>query len=495
MSFIDDLTKIAQSDFGSGFVKYGAAIKYMQDTDKLADLEQKFKVGQDELLTTPEQLDKFTQEYIKKEGVTEPQDIEASKQLAKYLWYQEQSQANSRFYAPFITAFTSLGERGIQKANALTKELNLQLSHLEKQSGIPLVSAQIKSNIQSYETNKIKYNEMVNQVKRNQEYIDVFNLLSTSGYDDELLRLGGKRIYNNEKRIANHLGEIENLRTALEKDIMSRYIEEYGNKPSGDIVHSAIQKLFNDYNIDVTYKQPEPQTTIINNPSNPMDNPQDIRNAFLGEYKSLYDQYIGSPITAELRNYKSQSAYLDKNGRLDISKVHDSMKEKYGEQWDDYLDKFGGGGRMEDVRTAIVSYDQQLPGELRMFVGGGKMKKSGKIKKIRVTDKTNKSDGSDYSSITDEKLKRKLETDTQRVINMPFAYDVPWYVGSGNLLWMNGEGFDWNPEWVKDFEITTDEAGNKIYINRTKLPKGSDAVPLLDDPKYRRIPQIGQFTR
>jgi hypothetical protein len=222
-TFLDELAKINSQNFLGGLTKMGESIKGIRQNEAVNDLYNEFRIKNQGVKSTDEQLSGLNEEMLKSIDFSKPDAIERfGEKTANATAYMNKilnmSESYSNMYQPFITAFATLGDEGVTIANSLSRELEGKQQLLEQKSKIPLMQVQ-------QEMEKIQYGRTIQEYRMNEEEYEQ---------------------YKKQLRINSDVQQLEGI---------IRSLPEYNNMPDQTQVHSS-QKLavFNKAKNDVISK-------------------------------------------------------------------------------------------------------------------------------------------------------------------------------------------------------------------------------------------------
>lgn len=476
-TFLDELSRLNSQNFLGGVVQAGEAVREMRENKAVANLYNQFNIKRDELSTTSEQLSDFNKQLAKspesiqdKPGGMLDAIGEATLNLDKVL---QQTEAYETLYRPYITAFATLGQDGVNIANTLSRELESKKETLEKRGEIPLREMEFKRSLLDYQANSLKYRQMADGMRREQEYIDVNNLIVNSSNFENLAKFRGRQHFYNAKNFNKVLNELGNEKTAIMAEVSQRYQEMYGKEMPAEHFNAAFEKVINEYGFSPIKEEIDP-TKLMKTAG--MDS-QLVADSTMAELKSLSNEWVNSPITTELRSLAADPQNLRADGTLDLSKVHTIMMEKYGNLWSTgkedspgYIEKFGGGGRYERAKDMIKTLRPNL------FNQPGQPGLPGSIKKTQVMQPPADADD-------------KALAEYRRVGHMPYNYDIIWFRDSGALLTGDNSKLDNHPDWYKDYMFKLDEKTGQLLAERRPSAMTEDE-PLMDVFEEKRFNQL-----
>ena len=279
-TFLDELARLNSQNFLGGLTQIGEAVKEIKQNEAVNDLYNTFRVKSNELRTTEQQISELNAESIdftKPDAATKFAELSANAtaNLNKIL---NMSESYGNMYQPFITAFATLGDEGVQIANSLSRELEGKQQLLEQRGKLPLMQVE-------QEFNKLQYGKAVRENLMDEFKFD--KLKTEYARNESASQLEGIiRLlpeYNNMPDMATvhssqKLAVFNQIKNSI-KDKALAMAKERGINVSPEIADLAFQKTLSE------------DKKLVYSELKPSDYPVNQQGQAEANYKNTYDMY------------------------------------------------------------------------------------------------------------------------------------------------------------------------------------------------------------
>jgi hypothetical protein len=480
-SYIENLNKLAQNNFMGGMVQSASAelmlARTKAATETLSNLNNELSALDSNIpLTTEEQISRL-QDNPQAKQITEDISQRAAQFQAMSGKLRDRQQLYQNAYGKAITELGVIGgEEADRMLPYLEKQQQMKTISLENTRRDQMEQLEFESALMKEKTEKLEYQINYSNFIKTQDNQFLTDLIAQTQSFKALPK--GKQILTNRKLYLEANKQLSNTSQGILFELKNNpeFLTYFKDKDVNEAsMQSAIAFLMKQYNVELEYKQPEVNASMLR-----MEQAQRMQfsnqyNAYRSQLKALTNEYNSDPyrvnefwrtVVPNLRSVipnlspeEAQTLYDSRTGKLNtgalekyyITWVKNPLgAEESSKQYNDWRGKFSAGQLYEQV--------------LNQYTGMFPMMNSGESYYAKDSDRTNKMKLNIANlQELDDKLKstkdqsmvnlyNKLRTDLPRdLYGVPKDYDFMHTTRPGSLE--SGRDIDWNPAVIDKYKV------------------------------------------
>ena len=234
MSLLDDLIKIQQQNFLSGFAQAGKAVKEAKQHERVRFLLDELKTKeQSGLQTTEEQIGEVNDKLA-----TDPA-VKAAQSLYKTA---NRLEGYSKLYEPYITEFAKLGDEGVNIANTLKSRMDSAMKIEEFRGEIPAKQMEL-------EAKDLQMRAARQQIDRNIVLFGREDKTWEQAQEDRASTILADKLFA-EIKIQSTFDESTGQYNWNVNDLHAKLFSQYGNDPSYSLAMAKLIKMLKEQTKD-----------------------------------------------------------------------------------------------------------------------------------------------------------------------------------------------------------------------------------------------------